>query len=248
MGSTVVGLDIGTSSVRAVELQDADKAKPTVLRFDELALPPGAVHGGEVAEPNTVATSLKRLWSQAGFRVEGRDPRHGQPAGAGARTGACPGCRSTASANRCPSSCRSCCRCRSPTRCSTSTRSTSRTASPARWCRACLVAAVKDAVLANVRAVQLARPHPDRGRPAPVRAEPCHRQQRPGDHVALVDVGAATTNVLITQGGVPQFARIIPVGGDDLDGRARRPARDRLRGRGPHQAHAGSRQRQAAAG
>ena len=35
--------------------------------------------------------------------------------------------------------------------------------------------------------------------------------------LALVDIGAGTTNVVIARGGVPLFVRIIPVGGNDLD-------------------------------
>jgi type IV pilus assembly protein PilM len=34
--------------------------------------------------------------------------------------------------------------------------------------------------------------------------------------VALIDVGASTTSILIAHDGVPQFVRIIPAGGDDL--------------------------------
>ena len=64
----VVGVDIGDDSVRAVEVTGLDKERPTVVRYREISLPEGAVKDGEVAEVNTVAAALRQLWSAGGFR------------------------------------------------------------------------------------------------------------------------------------------------------------------------------------
>jgi len=64
----VVGLDIGTSGVRAAELT---LGKSTTLeRFGQVALPPGAVRGGEVVDSNAVAYALRQLWAQAKFSTK----------------------------------------------------------------------------------------------------------------------------------------------------------------------------------
>jgi type IV pilus assembly protein PilM len=61
-----VGLDIGTSGVRAAELT-LGKSATTLERFGQVALPPGAVRDGEVVDTDAVAAALKQLWQQAKF-------------------------------------------------------------------------------------------------------------------------------------------------------------------------------------
>ena len=63
----VVGLDIGTSGVRAAELT-LGKHGPTLERFGQVALRPGCVRDGEVTDPDAVALALRQLWVQARFR------------------------------------------------------------------------------------------------------------------------------------------------------------------------------------
>jgi type IV pilus assembly protein PilM len=65
-GRSAVGLDIGTSGVRAAELAFG-KGVSTLQRFGQVALPTGAVKDGEVVDQETVAGALKQLWSQARF-------------------------------------------------------------------------------------------------------------------------------------------------------------------------------------
>jgi type IV pilus assembly protein PilM len=65
----VVGLDIGTSGVRAAELT-LSKGGATLERFGQVALPLGAVRDGEVVDPDTVAGAIKQLWSQAKFSTK----------------------------------------------------------------------------------------------------------------------------------------------------------------------------------
>lgn len=65
-GRQAVGLDIGSSGVRAAELR-LGRAGARLERFGQVALPPGAVRAGEVVEVDVVASALKQLWSQAKF-------------------------------------------------------------------------------------------------------------------------------------------------------------------------------------
>lgn len=66
MAGKVVGLDIGTHAVRAAEVSFG-RGLPTLQRFGQVALPYGAVVGGEVIDPPAVAAALRRLWKDAGF-------------------------------------------------------------------------------------------------------------------------------------------------------------------------------------
>lgn len=66
----MIGVDIGTTAVRAAELDFAGRsgrAAPTLVRAGQVALPPGAVRDGEVADQPVVAGALKQLWAHAKF-------------------------------------------------------------------------------------------------------------------------------------------------------------------------------------
>ncbi len=66
---TAVGLDIGTSSVRAAELTFG-RGGTTLTRFGQVALPEGAVRAGEVVDAEAVTAAVKQLWSQARFTTK----------------------------------------------------------------------------------------------------------------------------------------------------------------------------------
>ena len=66
MAQRTVGLDIGTFAVRAAEVAVGDE--PTLLRFGQVTLPPGAVRDGDVVDPAAVAAAIRRLWREAGFK------------------------------------------------------------------------------------------------------------------------------------------------------------------------------------
>jgi type IV pilus assembly protein PilM len=61
-----IGLDIGSTAVRAVELAGGDP--PTVVRAAQVPLAPGAVENGEVREPEVVSQALRELWERGGFK------------------------------------------------------------------------------------------------------------------------------------------------------------------------------------
>jgi type IV pilus assembly protein PilM len=65
-GRTAIGLDIGTSVVRAVELS-VGRGGLTLERFGQVVLPDGAVRDGEVVDPEPVAHCVRQLWSATGF-------------------------------------------------------------------------------------------------------------------------------------------------------------------------------------
>lgn len=67
MATRVVGLDIGSYAVRAAELS-LGGAQPVLERFAQVTLPPGAVRGGEVVDTGAVASAVRRLWSEGGFK------------------------------------------------------------------------------------------------------------------------------------------------------------------------------------
>lgn len=216
MAKTVVGVDIGSASVRGVEVEMGRKTRATVVRWHEVPLPEGSVKNGEVVEVNTVAAGLKQLWSAAGFttkrvvlgvgnskvlvrdltvpRLGLRELRASLPYQVQEML---PVPVADALLDFYPVS------------------ESDSTTGPT--VTGLLVAAVKDAVMANVAAVQRAGLSV-----AEVDLIPfaLNRVLVRGVHVAgtvaLVDVGANTTNVLITRDGVPQFVRIIPAGGADV--------------------------------
>ncbi len=65
MAQRVIGLDVGTNAVRAVEVELGDR--PQVRRMGQVALASGAVIDGEVVDVAVVALALRRLWTEAGF-------------------------------------------------------------------------------------------------------------------------------------------------------------------------------------
>lgn len=216
MGKSIVGLDIAGASIRAVEVADADRARPTVVRFAEIPTPEGAVSRGEVIEGNTVAGALRKLWSIGHFRsknvvlgvgnqrVLSRDLTVPRAPIAQIRESLpfqvqdmLPVPVGDAILDFYPTA--------------------EGQGDNGPVVHGLLIAAVKDAVLANVRAVQLAGLNPSGVDLIPFALSRVlvTRQQIAGT-VALVELGADTTSVVIATNGVPQFVRIIPTGGTDI--------------------------------
>ena len=82
MAERVLGLDVGTSAVRVVEVSiDRPGGRgrpgrgPAVTRVGEVPLPAGAVRDGEVVDPAAVGAAITELWRQTGLRS--RDVRVG---------------------------------------------------------------------------------------------------------------------------------------------------------------------------
>jgi type IV pilus assembly protein PilM len=216
MAKTIVGLDFGADSVRAVELGDASRARPTLLRHHQVALPLGAVSQGEVIEPHTVATALRQLWSAGGFttkdvvlgignhRVLARDLSVPKATIKRIRESLpfqvqdlLPFPADDALLDFYPVS------------------ESMGESGPV--INGLLVAALKEAVLGNVAAVQLAGLNPVDVDLVPFAlSRILVRGDTAVGMTAVIDVGASTTTVVVVSDGAPQFVRIIPTGGDDL--------------------------------
>ena len=216
MATSVVGIDIGSLALRAVEVVDPAKSKPTVVRYYEVALPEGAVSRGEVIEPNTVAGALKELWSKGGFktkdvvlgvgnqRVLARDLTVPKMSLKRIRESLpfevqemLPVPVAEALLDFYPIS--------------------EGVGEHGPTVSGLLIAAVKEAVLGNVKATQLAGLTTVDVDLIPFAlSRVLISRPRVAGTIALIDIGANTTSVVIAKDGVPQFVRIIPTGGDDL--------------------------------
>lgn len=69
MGDRIVGLDIGTSALRAVELVVEDGRPPILEAFGQVGLPPGVIADGEIRDRAQVASAIRRLWRKGGFKT-----------------------------------------------------------------------------------------------------------------------------------------------------------------------------------
>lgn len=216
MASTqLVGVDIGSSSIRAVEVVGVGTKKPTVSRFFTLPLPDGAVKNGEVVEVNTVSAALKQLWSTAKFgskevilgvgnpKVLVRDLSVPKLSQAEIRESLptyvqemLPVPVADALLDFYPIS--------------------EGVSESGPIVNGLLVAAIKDPVLTNVKSVLLAGLTPVGVDLIPFALTRLTSPARMVGNVAHIDIGARTTNVIVTTNGVPQFVRIIASGGNDL--------------------------------
>ncbi|MFJ3029600.1 type IV pilus assembly protein PilM [Curtobacterium sp. NPDC087080] len=216
MGKNIVGLDISAQSIRAVEVADADKANPTVVRIAEVPTPEDSVTRGEVLEPNTVAGAVKQLWSLGRFRS--RDVVLGM---GNQRVLARPLTVPRAPLAQVRESLPFQVQDMLPVPVGDAILDFYPTSEGvqdgAPVLEGLLIAAVKDAVLNNVRAVQLAGLNPVGVDLIPFALSRvlATRRSVPGT-VTVIDLGAQTTSVVILTDGVPQFVRIIPTGGADV--------------------------------
>lgn len=216
----VIGLDIGTTHVRAAEVAGGSgrgaSAQPTLTRYGEVALPPGAVRDGEVEDTGIVSAALRQLWSEGKF--SSRDVNIGvgnqrvvvreldlpwmplaQLRGSLAFQvqDLLPMSTDEALLDYYP---------------------TGEVEGPGgKMLHGMLVAATRDTVRANVMAVESAglRPrlvdlNPFALLRAIVRGDLANRT------VAVVDIGARITQVAIAAHGMPQFVRILPAGGQNV--------------------------------
>lgn len=69
--SKAIGLDIGTSAVRAVQLSAGRRGAPTLERLGQVMLPFGAIRDGEVQDPDAVSDALRLLWSR--YNLKGKE-------------------------------------------------------------------------------------------------------------------------------------------------------------------------------
>ena len=216
MARNIVGVDISSGEIRAVEVRDAASAKPFVVKYSSIPLPEGAVLRGEVVEVATVVTALRQLWSSGGFsskdvvlgignhRVLARDLTVPKMSIERIRESLpfqvqdlLPVPVEQALLDFYPVS------------------ESNTEQGPV--VNGLLVAAVKESVDTNVRAVELAGLNPVDVDLIPFAL--CRVLLRGSSRrglVAVIDVGANTSTVVVARDGVPEFVRIISAGGRDL--------------------------------
>ena len=214
---TAIGLDIGTSVVRAAEISFG-RGGVTLERFGQVVLPEGAVRDGEVVDAETVGGCLKELWGATGFghkrvvmgvanqRVIVRqvDLPWMSPAELRNSLG-------FQVAEVLPMPVEQAVLDFFPLEEITGE-------DEARKLRGLLVAASRDTVLANVRCAEdagLTVTGVDLTSFAVLRS----LGRRTGLEVgteALIDIGARVTNIVVHSAGVPRFVRILLMGGQDV--------------------------------
>lgn len=216
-GRTAIGLDVGTSGVRAAELSFG-KHGVTLEKFGQVALPEGAVRDGEVVDAGSVGAALRQLWSHTGFsrkrvmlgvsnqRVIVRQVELPWMPLAELRKSLAfqvqdflPMAVDQAVLDFHP---------------------VDEVAEPGqgRVLRGLLVAAARDMVLSNVHAVERAGlkvDGVDLTSFAVLRSMGAFGASD-AETVALVDVGAQVTNIVVHRAGVPLFVRILLMGGQDI--------------------------------
>jgi type IV pilus assembly protein PilM len=65
--SSLIGLDIGTSAVRAARVVTG-RSGTSLAAFGQVALPPGAVADGEIRDPGAVSEAVAQLWKRTRMR------------------------------------------------------------------------------------------------------------------------------------------------------------------------------------
>jgi type IV pilus assembly protein PilM len=218
-GRTAIGLDIGTSSVRAAQVS-VSKGTPVLERFGQVALPPGVVRDGEVADPDAVAEAIKTLWHQAKFtkkdvvlgvsnqkvvvRLVDLPWMPADDLRASLRyqvADLVPMPVEEAVLDFVPLE--------------------EVMSDNTRLVRGLLVAAAQDAVLDAIRAVQKAGlkvSTVDLTPFAVLRVAGARDSLGLSGPEAVVDIGAKVTNIIVHEAGVPKFVRILLLGGDDVTG------------------------------
>ena len=218
-GRTAIGLDIGTSSVRAAQIT-VSKGKAVLDRVGQVALPPGAVRDGEVADPDAVAEALKLMWTRAKFskkdvvlgisnqKVFVRLVQVPWMPAADLKSSLkfqvadlVPMPIDEAVLDFVPLD--------------------EVTAENSRLIRGLLVAASQEMVLSAIRACQKAGLRVTTADLTPfavMRAAGTVDPLGLSGPEAVVDVGARVTNIVVHEAGVPKFVRILLLGGDDITG------------------------------
>lgn len=216
MATSIVGLDIGSTGVRGVELSANGKNKPTLIRSYEIPLPPGAVIRGAVMEPEVVGAALKRLWSQGGFKSKKVVLGTGNQ-GVIVRDLTVPKMSLRHIRESLPFQVQSTLQMQLADSLLDFYPTSETLGEQGPVLNGLLVAAERKEILENVSAVERAGLTPVEVDLIPFALNRLliSRPQIKGT-VALIDIGGTTTSIIISSDGVPWFVRIIPTGGDDL--------------------------------
>ena len=216
MAIKVVGLDIGSTAVRGVELSAGKKSKPTLLRFHEVLLPPGAVSRGEVIDADLVSRALKELWAGGRFKsknvVLGTGNQHVL-----VRDLTVPKMSLKEIRESLPFHAQSLLQMTLEDSILDFYPVSEGIGDYGPTVNGLFVAAEKEAIIGTIRVAESAGLTPVEVDLIPFALNRLlmGRSNAEGT-TAIIDVGGSTTSMIIARDGVPQFVRIIPAGGDDL--------------------------------
>ena len=214
-----MGLDIGTSGVRAAELTHG-RSGVALERFGQVALPPGAVRDGEVVDVDAVAGALEHLWASARLRsrkvvlgVANQKVIVRQVELPWLPLAELRSSLAFSVQDHIPLPVDQAILDVHPLEEFVSE-------GGQRMVRVLLVAAARDMVDGLLRAVQAARLEPVAVDLTPFAVLRSLVASSSGlaslEAEALIDVGARVTNIVVHQGGVPRFVRILLMGGADI--------------------------------
>lgn len=208
---TLTGLDIGSSSIRAVEVT-LGKGRPVINAFGRVMLPDGVVQGGVITDAKAVTAALRQLWSIQKFKnrnvvlgitnqqvvvreidVSNLPPREMKQALPYQVRDVLPIPIDRALLDFYPLE----------------------DAGKNETVHGLLIAAPKDAVLAAVRAVEAAGLHVSRVDLASFAALRAAAHMG-SDVEAVVDIGAHATNIIVHHDGAPRIVRMVPRGGAEV--------------------------------
>lgn len=217
----VIGLDIGTTTVRAAQLEfggqgPAGLARPTLTRYGEELLPLGAVRDGEVTDAAIVTHAIRSLWSRLKFDSKEVVIGVGNQRVV-VRELAVPAMPLSQVRSSLPFQVQDLLPMSTDEALLDFYPTDQSIGEQGPTLQGLLVAAVRDTVSANVLAVESAGLRPtmvDLNAFALLRS--MTRGELSGQTVALVDIGARVTDVVIASRGVPRFIRTLPMGGLDV--------------------------------
>jgi type IV pilus assembly protein PilM len=217
---TAIGLDIGTSGVRAAELSFG-KNGVTLEKFGQVALPEGSVRDGEVVDQDAVAEAVKQLWAHTKFSSKKVviGVSNGKVI---VRQVDLPWLPDDELKKSLPFQVQDFI----PIPVDHAvldflSLEEYEAEQGGRMLRGLLVAASRDMVMSSVSAVQAAGLTPtvvDLTSFAVLRAlgSTANAEGGPAEVEAVVDIGARVTNIVVHEGGVPRFVRILLMGGADI--------------------------------
>ncbi len=216
MAINVVGLDIGSTAVRGVEIKAGKKGRLNLLKYHEVALPHGAVSRGEVLDPEIVSSALKKLWSDGKFKSKNVVLGTGNQRIL-VRDLSLPKMSLTHIRESLPFHVQNILQIPLEDSVLDFYPVSESSGEQGITINGLLIAAEKSEILGSIRATEQAGLTPVDVDLIPFALNHL-LVQRPklAGTIALVSIGGTTTSVIITNNGVPLFVRVIPAGGVDL--------------------------------
>lgn len=215
MPNTIVGLDFGHGVIRAAEVSADGKRQPVLHRYHEVQVPVEAIKEGVVTDVDAVVSALTWLWNVANFSTKR------VVAGIGSQQVLI---RELMLPRMSPAHIRE----------TLPFRVQDLLPLPAEQAvldfygieevehegelhiRGLLVAATRESVLANTRAIEAAGLKVVDVDLIPFAVVRSHADQERSGVKIYLHVGAVSTSVIVADQGVPQFIRMLPSGGADL--------------------------------